>query len=147
MSLMRDILDLAIDIEFDEYYTDDYGVNFYIDATPILCEVANNMRHRIGFAPLNCCDEDRPWGGAVDGYYNFYLMVKELDIDDPGHSKIEMVFVVVSDFVRDNDKMYDVDLDSDDVAMLCNVIIDQYEDKTGKNFFELLDEIMKGEAE
>lgn len=141
MAFIDTILDLAIDIEFHNYDFSDGKINFYLNSTTILDDYANYTRRKIGYAPLDCCDEHSPWTNAVDGWYNWYLVVGKLDVSNPARSEIEMGFSVCSSFVGDDGNWYDVDLDGSDRARLYDILFEQCEKKLHKNFCKILAEV------
>lgn len=143
MSLIDTILDMAIDIEFNDYDVSDGKINFYLNNTTTLDDLANYIRHKIGYAPLDCCEECSPWSNAVEGWYNWYIIVGKLDVSNPAKSEIELGFSVNSSSVGDESKWYDVDLDGDDREKLYYILFNQCEEELNKNFVEILAEVWR----
>jgi hypothetical protein len=141
MSLIRDILDLAIDIESDDYDISDGKISFYLNGNEILDCLANHVRCKFGYAPLDYCVERSNWVNSVEGWFNWYVAVGNFDVSDPAKSGIEIGFSVISDFADDDGEWYDIDLDEDDKAKLYYILLNQCEKKYNKNFVEMFSEV------
>ena len=124
-------------------------VRFQLMPTRGLIDIADRIRHRLGFKPMypvdrNHCDDCDDCNGCDnyiacddDGWYDFFISLN--GFNDSHHHTCIAVMVAGSDSV-DNEDMYTIDLSDDEQKLLYKRFDEQCRKSINKSCEELLKE-------
>lgn len=124
---------------FDSYPIRFATVEFQLIATDALVEIADRIRIEKGYLPMHPRDDSTDCD--VDGFYNFYVGISKLPCGEQ-ECRIDnsVSFVVVNSDSKDNENMYEIELNAYEQECVFAVLNRQCRRYLGKSCEELLKE-------